>query len=429
MRASVPGTDRDPASPEVPTTNPSARRDVPGLAFVTPVLFLIWVASGFWTIAPMSISSVLAVLALATGLATRRMSWDPSPADRGGIAWAVALLLAALFALDRTASLGRLHKLAFPFLVGLAASHAADERTGRRAVAVTLLSLGLASAWGLVAFVLRGASFASRARGPVGHYLTFAGQLAIGTSLAIAIVLVARDRRWRLGAAAAGALSGAALVATFTRSSWLGLLGAAAVMLALVQPWALAGLAVLIALLVKFAPGDYGARLLSVFDLSSKWNEQREYMWQAGVRMFRDHPWTGVGLEDLHALYERYRSPAATEPAGHLHSVPVQVAATMGTIGLIALAVLGVTLALTAAHRLRARVRAGGLGAALALGATGALVAIAIAGLFEWNLGDEEVLHPLYALIGLAWAARRWSDASAERTDRDARGPVRSPAP
>ena len=372
----------------------------------------------------MSISSVLAALALAGGIATGAKAWDRSPADAGATAWAIALLLAALFALDRSASLGRLHKLAFPFLVGLAATSARDERAGRRAVAVALVSLGAASVWGLVFWVLRGASFASRARGPVGHYLTFAGQLAIGTSLALAVVLVARERRWRIGAAVAGALSGAALVATFTRSSWLGLLGACAVMLALVQPWALVGLAVFVALLVKFAPGDYGARLLSVFDLSSKWNEQREYMWQAGVRMFRDHPVTGVGLEDLHALYERYRSPAATEPAGHLHSVPVQVAATMGTIGLIALAVLLVTLAMTAAHRVRARVRAGGLGGALALGATGALVAFAIAGLFEWNLGDEEVLHPLYALIGLAWAARRWSDAPAG----DPPG-VRSPAP
>ncbi len=370
-------------------------------------------ASGYWTVAPMSISSVLAAVALAAGIATGTRAWDRSPADAGATAWAIALVLAALFALDRTASLGRLHKLAFPFLAGVAATCARDERAGRRAVAIALVSLGGAAVWGLVGFVLRGASFHSRARGPVGHYLTFAGQLAIGASLAIAIVLVARDRRWRIGAAVAASLAGAALVATFTRSSWLGLLGASAVMLVLVQPWALVGLAMVVLLLVKFAPGDYGARLLSVFDLSSKWNEQREYMWQAGVRMFRDHPITGVGLEDLHALYERYRSRAATEPAGHLHSVPVQVAATMGTVGLIALAVLFATLALTAAHRLRARVRSGGLGAALALGATGALVAFAIAGLFEWNLGDEEVLHPLYALIGLAWAARRWSDAPA----------------
>jgi hypothetical protein len=36
-----------------------------------------------------------------------------------------------------------------------------------------------------------------------------------------------------------------------------------------------------------------------------------------------------------------------------------------------------------------------------------------VAGLFEWNLGDEEVLHPLFALVGLAWAARSWSRADA----------------
>ena len=360
----------------------------------------------------MSIASVLAVLAFVVGLASGRLRPNPGPADVGGIAWAMALILAATFAVDRAASFPRLTKLAFPFLVGVCAALARDERTGRRAVAVILVSLALASIWGLVGFVLRGASFATRARGPVGHYLTFAGQLAIGLSLALAIVLVGRDRRWRTGAGVAAALSSAALVATFTRSSWLGILGSAALMLALVQPIALVGLGGLVALLAFFAPGDYRARLLSVFDLSNRWNEQREYMWQAGARMFRDHPWTGVGLQDLHALYAQYRSPAATEPAGHLHSVPVQVAATMGIVGLTALVVLFGSLALTVGRGLRARVRKGGLAAAVQLGAAGALVAFAIAGLFEWNLGDEEVLHPLYALIGLAWASRGWNEDS-----------------
>jgi len=399
--------------PEVPTTIPTARRELPGLSRIGAIAFLLWVAAGFWTIAPMSIASVLAAVALLLLLATGSTRWNRSPADVGAIAWAVALILAAAFALDRAASLPRLTKLAFPFLVGVAATHARDPRTGRRAIGLLLLSLGLASLWGIVGFVLRGASFASRARGPVGHYLTFAGQLAIGASLALAIVLVGRERRWRIAAAAVLGVALTALIATFTRSSWLGIVGSTALMLALVQPLALVGLGGLVLLLAFFAPGEYRARLLSVFDLSSRWNEQREYMWQAGVRMYREHPWTGVGLEDLHALYARYRSPAATEPAGHLHSVPVQVAATMGTVGLVALLVLFVSLALTVGRGLVARVRRGGLAAAVQLGAAGALLAFAIAGLFEWNLGDEEVLHPLYALIGLAWASRSWDDGAA----------------
>src|SRR4029077_11795829 len=87
-------------------------------------------------------------------------------------------------------------------------------------------------------------------------------------------------------------------------------------------------------------PGAYPARAFSIFDPQSPWNRERVHMWEAGLRMLRDHPWTGVGLQDLHSLYERYKSPGAVEPAGHLHSVYVHVAATMGIGGLLALAFL-----------------------------------------------------------------------------------------
>lgn len=360
----------------------------------------------------MSITSALAAAVALGAIATRRgPGWNASPADLGAAGWGLALLVSALFAVDRAGSLPRLAKIAFPFLVGVSAWHGRGPKLGRAAVAVALVSCSLAAIWGLAFFVLKGASFASRARGPVGHYITFAGQLAIGGCLAIAVAMVARDRRWKIGAAAAAAITCAALVTTFTRSSWLGLIAGSALMLAIVRPLALLPLAAVVAAAIAFAPGDYRARILSIADLGSRWNEQRQYMWQAGLRMFRDHPLTGVGLQDLHALYQRYRDPAASEPAGHLHSVPVQVAASMGAIGLAALVGLFVSLALTVGRNLPARVRAGGLGGAVALGAAGALLAFAVAGLFEWNLGDEEVLHPLYALIGLAWAALSWSDA------------------
>jgi hypothetical protein len=42
------------------------------------------------------------------------------------------------------------------------------------------------------------------------------------------------------------------------------------------------------------------------------------------------------------------------------------------------------------------------------LGVVGALAGFVVSGWFEWNLGDEELLYPLYVLTGLAWAARGW---------------------
>jgi hypothetical protein len=43
---------------------------------------------------------------------------------------------------------------------------------------------------------------------------------------------------------------------------------------------------------------------------------------------------------------------------------------------------------------------------------TAALVGFLVAGAFEWNFGDEELLYHLYALVGFAWAAGQW-DADA----------------
>ena len=187
------------------------------------------------------------------------------------------------------------------------------------------------------------------------------------------------------------------------------------VMLGAVRPKLLPALVVAIALVTAFAPAPIRARLTGLFDPKNDFNRERSYMWEAGGRMFRDHPVTGVGLMDLHPLYDRYRSPGAVERAGHLHSVPVQIAATMGLIGLVAFAALYASLLWAAARGLGGALRAGGLGAGVKLGVTAALAGFLVAGLFEWNFGDEELLYPLFTLVGLAWAARGWNAAPAER--------------
>ena len=46
------------------------------------------------------------------------------------------------------------------------------------------------------------------------------------------------------------------------------------------------------------------------------------------------------------------------------------------------------------------------------LGVTAALVGFLVAGCFEWNFGDEELLYHLYTLVGIAWASRAWEEAA-----------------
>ena len=378
--------------------------------------FLLLVVSLAGSIAPMGIATAITgALTLACLVVDRRRTWPRTPVDRAAVFWFLALVIVSLTALDPAGSFPRVTKGFMPLLVGLAAYHTADGARGRRAVAVYLAAFALESVLGMALWVMNGASFASRARGLVGHYMTFGGELLLFIPVALAIALRARTPAWRWSAALVALLALAPLAATFTRSAWLGLFAACAVILGVSQP---AGLALLAAAGVAawyLAPGAWGARLHSVVDPANLWNQQRVFMWQAGVKMFRDHPWTGVGLQDLHALYDQYRSPDSVERAGHLHNAYIQIAASMGVVGLAAFAWLYASLLRAGWGGLRkveAHALPSGVSAGVRLGVTAALVGFLVAGLFEWNFGDEELLYHLYTLVGIAWASRAWEEAA-----------------
>ena len=378
------------------------------MARAAQVGFLALVAALPWSIAAMSIAlGLCAALTLAAGAASRRFPWIRSPVDLPALGWLGALLLAALFAQDQAASWPRVGKGFLPALVGLAAFHARARPQGERALKVLLASASLAALWGLGVWVAHGAGFAARARGPTGHYMTFGGQLLLEVSLAAGIALCVPGR-WRLAGAASGLAGCLALAGTFTRSAWIGLLVSLAAMLGLRRARWLLGLAAVVVVVSVVAPPTYRARLASAFDPRHPMNVERVHMWQASLHMFADHPLTGVGLQDLHPLYEVYRSREAREPAGHLHGVLVQIAATMGAVGLAAFFLLYAGLFRAAGVWLGARPRSDGLPAGVRLGVTGALAGFLAAGLFEWNFGDEELVDLLYVLVGLAWASRGW---------------------
>ncbi|MEO5989667.1 MAG: O-antigen ligase family protein [Candidatus Eisenbacteria bacterium] len=379
-----------------------------GAAFV----LLLFVLPG--PIAPMGIATALCgVLTLACFVRAPRPQWPHTPVTLAGWGWFAALLLAALTAYDRSASLPRITKGLMPILVSLAAFHAAEQRRGERALAAFLVASGLVAAAGLALWVQHGASFASRARGLSGHYMTFAGQLLLEVPVALGVALLARSPRWRAGAAITAVLGVAALVVTFTRSAWIGLFVAGGVLLGAVLPLGLLALAALAVAAYLFAPGTFRERIHSAFDPTHPWNRERVHMWDAGLRMFRDHPVTGVGLQDMHELYDRYRSADSVERAGHLHNVFVQIAASMGAVGLAAFAWLYAALLWTAAAGLKPLLHQRGLAAGLKLGVVAALAGFIVAGCFEWNFGDEELLYPLYLLVGLAWGARDWEERGA----------------
>jgi len=371
--------------------------------------FLLFVATLPWSVAPISIGVVLcSAVTLVAWWRPGGIRWYRTPMDLPAAGWFAALVVASLFSLDPAGSWPNVKKGLLFAVVPIAAYHARNRRVAAAAVAALLISAVPATLYALARFVHEGGAFPARVKGLVGHALTYGGQATVLAVVAMALIARGPDRRWRIGAAAFLGLLLPALVGSYTRSAWIATLVGASVILARTRARLLIVLGACLVGAILLAPASYRERALSAFDTKSVWNVERLHMWSAGARIFRDHPVTGVGLQDLGSLYDRYRSPLSHEPHGHLHNIVIHVGATMGIVGLAALTWLLIGLFRTAGHAWRKPLPRSDLGASLRLAAVAALAAFLVAGLFEWNLGDEELVDFLCVLVGVGFAASRW---------------------
>jgi O-antigen ligase len=202
-------------------------------------------------------------------------------------------------------------------------------------------------------------------------------------------------------AAAALLASSWAIVISRTRSAWLGALAGLAVVAILRAPRTLWLLAATLAALAIVRPQTVVDRL-TITDASSV---DRYYMWQAGVDMIRDRPVFGQGPGTILSRYPLYRGPEAPNTqAPHLHDNALQIAAERG-IPCLGFWLWWIASAMGDAYREWRRPQSAlrwAAGAALA-----GITAMMVAGLFEYNFGDSEVLLFILAVAALPYALRR----------------------
>jgi O-antigen ligase len=203
-------------------------------------------------------------------------------------------------------------------------------------------------------------------------------------------------RRW--GAGLAWALDAWALVATQTRSSWIGA-ALGFVMLAMrpyARKWAAPALVLLVALALSGpALRARAGELVSTNEMTAK---GRISLWLTGWDVFRQRPLLGWGLADHSRLIEEHRRPDATFHAGHFHNNLVQVAVSTGVIGLAAY--LAFQMAFLVCLWPRRKTPWG-------LAALGIWVAFQVAGFFDWSFGDAEVAYAFFLWMGLGLAENK----------------------
>jgi O-antigen ligase len=132
-------------------------------------------------------------------------------------------------------------------------------------------------------------------------------------------------------------------------------------------------------------------------------NQHRIVCLRIGMQMIQAHPLLGVGPEMVKAHYMDYlpadiRPPLPEGWYGHLHNIYVHYAAERGIPTAVILTAMLVVMFLDF-HRAARRLPPGRSDAGFVLrGAAACVIAVAVSGFFEHNLGDSEVLSMFLAV-------------------------------
>jgi O-antigen ligase len=358
-------------------------------------LLLVFCAAVSFSIA---VSEIAFLTALASRMA-RAASGEPFPLRPRAIliatlVMAAAWALAGVFAPEPLESVWRVTRLYQVAVVFVMAERASDPRWASRAVGMAIAGSALGAGVGLAVWLV---THRPRMLGVFSTGMTSGNSSAMAVVGAVAAVAFWRGRS-RLGAGLAWGLDAWALVATQTRSSWIGA-ACGFVMLAIrpyARKWAAAALVLLVALALS-GPA-LRARMGNLVNPDEFTARGRISLWLTGWDVFRERPLLGWGLADHFRLIEAHRRPDATFHAGHFHNNVVQVAVSTGVIGLAAYAAFH--LAFLACLWPRRKSPWG-------LAALGVWVAFQVAGFFDWSFGDAEVAYAFFLWMGLGLAENK----------------------
>ncbi len=303
--------------------------------------------------------------------------------------YVLLVLLSVVFSRDPGRSLKGAPGLVILFLLPIAM-----DLTGRVAQARALLlslagggvALALAGFW---QFAHGGNEIHNRIRGSLSHYMTFSGLTMIAGCLLVAFLFEEKGRRRWVGALCV--VPFAAMLLTFTRSAYVGALASLLLYLAIRRPRGLFVAPLLLLLVFLLVPSPVKARIASIADIRDETSRDRIEMARTGLRMIGDYPLFGLGPEMVKPYSTLYRgSDARRWRVGHLHSNLLQIAAASGLF--TAAAYLGLLALFFARTVFLLRQEKRPDRAALFAGSFLAAAALTVAGFFEYNFGDTEVL-------------------------------------
>lgn len=149
------------------------------------------------------------------------------------------------------------------------------------------------------------------------------------------------------------------------------------------------------------------SRILSIFSTESGSNRTRVKLWSAGLSVFYDHPFFGVGDVSFAEVLQTYSKPYDNEihGHGHVHNTIIQLLASYGIFGAIAFLLLIIVLFRHLSDVLR-RTAEHDFSNTMIKAMMGCLVAFLVTGLVDYNFGDFEISTNFWFIFGMSFVIK-----------------------
>jgi len=199
-----------------------------------------------------------------------------------------------------------------------------------------------------------------------------------------------------------------AIIFSYTRGVWLGLIGGLIFMAILRSKKLLFALVtgiIIGSMFLAFLPSSkFTQRVVRTFK-SDRPVGDRIFFWKGSLRIIRDYPITGLGWEGFRLVYPRYKPAKGRQLVCHAHNNFIDMAIDSGLLGLGIFLWLLVTIYKVGFHIFKEL--EDGYFKGITWGFLGSFTAFLIAGLTQYNFGDSEVVMLFYFLLGMVMVIPR----------------------
>jgi putative inorganic carbon (hco3(-)) transporter len=371
------------------------------------VVGYLFVAFSIISIAGTHISlGLLAALWIYKALCERKWPLQRTELDYALLGLILAFVLSTIFSLQPLASFRNLKNPLLMIVIYLAAATFTRQITIRRAMDIFIFTAAIVAAIGIFSTqILAG----KKVMGLQSTTMTWGAMSVIFAVLTFAQLLFGPTGRKKWWYAAALLVQGVAMLFSYVRGAWLGFISALVFLIVLKNKKMVFLLLLLVLVVFAAAPQPLQYRIRNITNLNVGSTQVRLTQWHNAVKIFKDHPWTGVGWIDLANIHKQYAPKGADLNyeaywIGHFHSNYVMFLVCFGVIGVVSLIYFLYTLFRVLWRISRAIPKSLPAEKAWAYGTLAASLGFWINGFFDWTFGDAEPVTLWWLTLGITFA-------------------------